>query len=116
MSLTSTQARNLGALIAKARMRHGIPQTALATQLGVAAGWLAGLEQGRFLDPSNQRLVRIAEVLDIESKQIERITRRSVASGLPGMQTYFRAKYDLTPEQVARVERYVERLRREDAA
>jgi transcriptional regulator with XRE-family HTH domain len=112
MSLTSTQARRLGALIAKTRAQRGIAQTALATQLDVAAGWLAGLEQGRFLDPSNERLARIAEVLDIEPKRIERITRGRVAHSLPGMRTYFRAKYDMTPEQIERIERYVRRLQR----
>ncbi len=112
MSITTIQARRLGALISKARTRKGVPQTALATQLGVATGWLAGLEQGRFLDPSPDRLARIAEALDIEPGRIDRITKGSVAHSLPGMQTYFRAKYDLTPEQAAQVERYVNRLRR----
>lgn len=112
MSLTTIQAQRLGALIAKARMRKGIAQTALAAQLAVAAGWLAGLEQGRFLDPSLERLTRIAEALDIEPKQIERIMGHSVASGLPGMRTYFRAKYDLTPVQIDRIERYISRIQK----
>jgi transcriptional regulator with XRE-family HTH domain len=112
MSLTSTQAQRLGALIAKARMRHGIAQTALAVQLDVATGWLAGLEQGRFLDPSAERLARIAEVLDIEPKRIERITKGRVTDRLPEMRAYFRAKYDLTPEQINRIEHYVSRLQR----
>jgi len=91
-------------------MGRGIAQTALAAQLGVAAGWLAGLEQGRFLDPSNERLARIAEALDVEPKRIGLIMGHSVGSGLPGMRTYFRAKYDLTPEQIDRVERYIKRI------
>jgi transcriptional regulator with XRE-family HTH domain len=107
MSLTTTQAQRLGALIAKARLQKDIPQTTLATQLGVAAGWMAGLEQGRFLDPSNERLMRIAEALDIPPKRIERIT-----GSLPEMRTYFRAKYDLSPEQIDRIEHYIARLQK----
>ncbi len=37
-----------------------------------------------------------------------------VAGSLPGMQTYFRTKYSLTPEQADQVERYVGRLRRKE--
>ena len=35
--------------------------------------------------------------------------------GLPGMRTYFRAKYDLTPEQIAQVERYIARIQKDAA-
>jgi transcriptional regulator with XRE-family HTH domain len=110
MSLTITQAQRLGALISKARQRKGVAQTALAAQLGVANGWLAGLEAGRFLDPSPERLARIAEALDIEPSRIDRITKGTVAGSLPGMRTYFRAKYDLSAEQIDRIERYINRL------
>jgi transcriptional regulator with XRE-family HTH domain len=110
MSLTTNQAKRLGSLITKARLQQGIRQTALAARLGVASGWLAGLEAGRFLDPSPDRLARIAETLDIEPSRIDRITNGTVAGSLPGMRTYFRAKYDLKPEQIDRIERYIKRL------
>jgi transcriptional regulator with XRE-family HTH domain len=113
MSLTPSQAKRLGTLIAGARMRQGIGQVAFAEQMGVAVGWMAGLEQGRFLDPSNERLTRIAEALDIEPEQIDRITKGRVAESLPELRTYFRAKYDLSPKQIERVERYIARLRKE---
>jgi len=112
MSLTNTQAKQLGQLIAKARSRKGIGQVAFAADLGVAAGWMAGLEQGRFLDPSYERLARIAEALDIPPKRIEKLTKGRVAESLPAMRTYFRAKYDLSPDQIERIERYVKRLQR----
>ncbi len=35
-----------------------------------------------------------------------------MAESLPEPRIYFRAKYDLTPEEIAQVERYIERLRR----
>jgi len=112
MSLTIIQAQRLGELITKARAKKGLTQASLTAELDVAAGWLAGLEQGRFLDPSAERLARIAEVLDIEPKRIERITKGRVTDRLPEMRTYFRAKYDLTPEQIDRIERYIARLQR----
>jgi transcriptional regulator with XRE-family HTH domain len=111
MSMTETQAKKLGRLIAKARAAKGLSVKALAEQLGVATGWLGKLEQGNFLDPSRDRLARLAETLDIEPARIDRITRAPMADVLPGMRTYFRAKYDLTPDQIAEVEQYVDRLR-----
>jgi transcriptional regulator with XRE-family HTH domain len=112
MSITTIQAQRLGALIATARTRKGLSVKGIANQLGVSHGWFSELEHGRFVDPSPDRLARIAEALDIEPGKIDRITKGSVAQSLPGMQTYFRAKYDLTPEQIERVERYVRRIQR----
>lgn len=111
MSMTLVQAQQLGTLIAKARQRKGLSHRALATQLGVAYGWLADLESGHFRDPAPDRLAAVAEALDIAPGRMDRVTRGAVSRGLPAPGTYFRAKYDLTPEQIERVERYVRRLR-----
>jgi len=109
MSMTPTQAKQLGAVIAKARAKKGLSHRALAQQLGVAYGWLSELEAGRFVDPAPGRLARLAEALDIEPSRIDRITKGSMADSLPEVPTYFRAKYGLTPEQSAQIEHYVER-------
>lgn len=74
--------------------------------------WLGFLEQGRYVDPAPDRLARLAEILDIEPARIDRITKGAVAGSLPELRTYFRAKYNLTPEEIERVVRYIERLRR----
>jgi len=109
MSMTQAQAKQLGTLMAKARRRKGLSHRALALQLGVAYGWLSELEAGRFVDPAPDRLARLAEALDIEPARIDRITKGSMADSLPEVRTYFRAKYGLTPEESAQIERYVER-------
>lgn len=111
MSMTAAQARQLGAVIAKARARQGVSVRVLAARLGVNASWITHLEAGRFLDPAPDRLAAVAEALDIDSARMDRITRGAVSEGLPALGTYFRAKYDLTPAQIERVERYVKRLR-----
>jgi transcriptional regulator with XRE-family HTH domain len=109
MSMTTAQAKQLGTLVAKARRRKGLSYRALATQLGVAYGWLSELEMGRFLDPAPDRLARLAEALDIAPARIDRITKGSMADSLPEVRTYFRAKYGLTPEQSEQIARYLER-------
>jgi transcriptional regulator with XRE-family HTH domain len=110
--MTETQARALGNIISKARIKKGLSTRELAAAVGVAKGWVSGIESGRFLETSPDRLVRIAEVLDIEPSRIDRITKGAVAEGLPGMRTYFRAKYDLSSQDIEKVSRYIERLRR----
>jgi len=112
MGMTPTQARQLGALIAKARARAGVSLRELASHVGVHSSWIGFVEQGRFVDPAPDRLARLAEALDVEPARIDRIAKGALAGGLPGMRTYFRAKYDLTPDQAAQVERYVKRLRK----
>lgn len=111
MSMTATQAKQLGQLIAKARYRKGVSIRGLAVDLGVTASWIGHLEGGRFLDPAADRLAAVAEALDIDSLRMDRIARGAVSEGLPEIGTYFRAKYDLSPQQIEQVERYVRRLR-----
>ena len=112
MGMTSAQAKKLGQLIARVRERRGIGLRELARLVEVSPTWMTQLEAGRYLDTSPERLARIAEILDIDPARFEQFTGWSVSESLPNLKTYFRAKYDLTPDQVAQVERYIERLRR----
>jgi transcriptional regulator with XRE-family HTH domain len=66
MGMTPTQAKQLGAVVARARTKKGWSIRELAKQLGVHASWVGFLEQGRYVDPAPDRLARIAELLDIE--------------------------------------------------
>jgi transcriptional regulator with XRE-family HTH domain len=109
MGMTPNQAKQLGTLVATARRKSGLSTRELALQVGVAHGWINGLETGRFVDPAPDRLARIAELLDITASRMDQLTRGAMSEGLPELRTYFRAKYDLTPEQIEQIERYVER-------
>lgn len=111
MSMTEHQAKRLGQLVTKARARKALSLRELALDVGINHSWLGYLESGRFLDPAPDRLARVAESLDIESAALERVTGGAVADGLPELRPYFRAKYDLTPQQVAKIERYIKHLR-----
>lgn len=113
MSMTPTQAKQLGAAVTRARAKKGWSIRELAKQLNVHASWVGFLEQGRYVDPAPDRLARIAELLGIEAGRMDRLTRGAVSEGLPELGTYFRAKYDLSPEQIKQVQRYVRRLRRQ---
>ena len=112
MSMTPSQAKELGKLFGTARARSRKSVRDLGADLRVAYVWINRLERGDYLDPSPHRLARLAEVLDIDPARIDRIMRGGFSDSLPSMRTYFRAKTKLTPEQAAQVERYIERLRR----
>jgi transcriptional regulator with XRE-family HTH domain len=110
MRLTESQAKQLGTTIAKARLRKGLSQRKLAIEVGMSPGWIEKLEQGVFLDPAPDRLVHIAEVLDIDPGFIDRLSRGNVSQSLPHIRTYFRAKYRMSSEEIERIERYVRRI------
>lgn len=112
MSMSPTQAKQLGQLIARARNRHNLSVRALAGLVGVSPTWISEVETATYLDVAPDRLARIAHVLDIEPARIDRLTKGSVSDSLPELHTYFRAKYDLAPEEINKVQRYIERLRR----
>jgi transcriptional regulator with XRE-family HTH domain len=104
-------------MIRTARKRKHLSLRTLGWQAGVDPSWLNRVEGGEYRDPARDRLARIAELLDIPPERMDRLTGQTMGDTLPGMRTYFRAKYDdLTPEQIERIERYVERLRKAGAS
>lgn len=110
--MTESQAQKLGKLVATQRASAGLSVRELAHRLGVARGWVSGVENGRFLDPGAEKLAQLAEVLDIDPADIDRIVQGAMTYGLPQPRAYFRAKYDLTRDEADQVVRYIERLRR----
>lgn len=114
MSINELQARRLGAVIREARLNSGMSIRTLATRVGVHSSYIGYLEQGRYAQPSSDRLTRLCEVLDIEPARLAQTTGCNIGNALPEMRTYFRAKYDdLVAADIERIERYVQRLRRE---
>ncbi len=112
--MSNSQAAKLGTIIARARQAKGLSFAQLSEQTGYATGWLLRLERGEYLEPAADRLTKLGELLDISPERLNQVSRGRVAGSLPGMQTYFRTKYSLTPEQADQVERYVGRLRRKE--
>jgi transcriptional regulator with XRE-family HTH domain len=114
MTMSATKAKELGSLVARARARKGLSTRKLAAQIGVSNAWISRLESGWFLDPSPALLARLAEALDIEPEKIDELMPGAVADSLPGIRTYFRAKYDLSPEQVEQIVKYMGRYVSDD--
>lgn len=96
MGMTPAQAKRLGELIARARAKRGLSVRGLAKEVCAGVGWIGELEAGVYADPSPAALARLAEVLEIDPRRIDALTKGTVADSLPDVRIYFRAKYGTT--------------------
>lgn len=110
--MTKEQAKRIGRMIATARRIKGWSQRRLSVETGISHTSLHNLERGEYTEPSPDRLVRIADALGLDPERISRVADAQMSENLPGMRTYFRAKYDLSPEDIDVIEGTVEVLRR----
>jgi transcriptional regulator with XRE-family HTH domain len=110
--MTDKQASQLGRLLAHARRNRGLSLRAVAALADIAYPWLSRIERGDFNDPAPERLTRVIDALGIDPERVNRITHGHVSSSLPGIQTYFRAKFDLSPEEIEIIERTVREIQR----
>jgi transcriptional regulator with XRE-family HTH domain len=110
--MTEEQARTLGRMVKQARHMRGLTLRELDELTGVSYGWLALLEKGQIPSPAAGKLTAVADVLDIPPERIDRLTRGKVARGLPTIRTYFRTKYQLTPQEIAQIEDVFDQIRR----
>jgi transcriptional regulator with XRE-family HTH domain len=110
--MNETQAIRLGRMLAQARRNKGLSLRVAAERAGIAHVWLTRVEQGRYHNPAPERLVRLAEVLEIDPERIDRITKGHVSSSLPSVRTYFRSKYDLSSDEIDHIEQVVAEITR----
>ena len=110
--MTGVQARELGRLFKQARRAKRLSLRALDELTGVSYGWLTRLEHGTMTTPAPSKLTAVAEVLGIPPERIDRITRGQVSRDLPPIRTYFRAKYQLSPQEIRQIEELFDQIRR----
>lgn len=110
--MTEVQARELGRLIKRARTSKKLSLRALDELTGVSYGWLSRLERGTLIAPAPSRLTAVAQALDIPPERVDRLTRGEVSRDLPPIRTYFRAKYQLSPEEIGKIEDLFDQIRR----
>jgi transcriptional regulator with XRE-family HTH domain len=110
--VTKEQAQRIGRMIATARRNKDWSLRRLSTESGISPTWLMKLERGEYTAPAPERLIRVADTLRIDPERIERIVKGQISENLPGVRTYFRAKYDLTPEEIDEIERTVQEVQR----
>lgn len=107
--MTEREVITLGRRVTARRRSMGISARSLAKRIGVDHSWLLRVEAGAFAEPDAGKVTLLLEALDLSAgRRID----LELASRLPGMRTYFRTKFDLTPEQIEQVTGYVEDLRK----
>jgi transcriptional regulator with XRE-family HTH domain len=102
--MNDLQAVRLGRLLAQARGNKNLSLRAVAELADVSYLWLSRVERGFFNDPAPERITRVAEALLVDPERIDRVTKGHLSNSLPGVRTYFRSKYDLTPAEIDQIE------------
>lgn len=110
--MVKEQAQRIGRMIATARHNKGWSLRQLSNETGLSHTWLLKLERGEYVTPAPDRLIRVTDALGVDPERIERVVKGQMADSLPGVRTYFRAKYDLSQEDIDKIERTVEDLQR----
>lgn len=106
------QASRIGRMIATARRNKAWSLRQLSNETGISHTWLLKLERGEYLTPAPGLLLRVTDALDVDPERIDRIVKGQLSGSLPGVRTYFRAKYDLTPTEIDAIEVAVEDIQR----
>jgi transcriptional regulator with XRE-family HTH domain len=106
------QAHRIGRMIATARRNKGWSLRQLSNETSISHTWLLKLERGEYLTPAPDLLIRVADALGVDPERIDRIAKGQMSDNLPGVRTYFRAKYDLSAEEIDAIERTVQDIQR----
>lgn len=106
----------LGRMLREARKRKGLSLRAVQEATGISFSWITRTEHGHYSRPSPERLTRLAEALGIDVRAMDGATNGEMSGRLPQPSTYFRAKYQLSPEEITHVEDVISKLREERTA
>lgn len=114
--MSNANAKKLGAFIREHRTAQGLSQEKLGKRAGVPGSTILRLERGEFAAPSPEKLQRLARALDVDFEDLFNLAGYATPEGLPGLPVYLRQKFDdLSDEGLAKVERYVQTLRKREA-
>jgi transcriptional regulator with XRE-family HTH domain len=105
----------LVALLRKRREELGLSARQVAFKAGIDPGSITWLEQGKVAQPRFETVRALAEALDLPLADVYAAANWLPEGELPSLRPYMRAKYgdDLSDDDLAKVERYVQRLSRQ---
>ncbi|MFB8777150.1 helix-turn-helix domain-containing protein [Streptomyces broussonetiae] len=101
----------LGKYIRNARMDRGISLRRLADQLHMHHSYMSRIESGALMQPSPEKLQRIAEILDLKFSDLCALAGYQAPEELPSFGPYLRAKYNMSDEDHRRLFEYFMLLR-----
>lgn len=103
--------QQLGDFVRSRRLSMNLSLADAAERSDLDPSYWNKLENGHYQNPAPQHLSSIAEVLDVPIEDLYGLAGYELPKGLPSLQPYLRAKYDLPPEAIADLERYFAYLR-----
>lgn len=105
------QAKRLGALIKTKREAAGLSLRGLDRRTGIDNALISKMESGLILEPSPDKLGRIADALNIPLADLYAMADYAAPKQLPSMRPYLRTKYRELPDEAAeQLDAYVQRL------
>jgi len=104
------QARQFGAYLRERRTNRGMSAFDLAVLVDIHDSTISRLEQGKIAQPAPDKLVRIADALDIVAADLLTLAGYSEMNELPTLPIYLRTKYDLPPEALEQVQRFATKI------
>lgn len=112
--MSTANAKKLAAAIRRHRKAKGLTQPQLAAAIGVPDSTIYRMELGEFKLPKPEKLQRIARALDVEFEELFQLAGYD-SPGLPEVPVYLRRKFeDISDDGAAKVERYIERIRKQE--
>lgn len=112
--MNEKQRAALGEFIRTRREALGLPAREVARKIGVPHTRLGRMERGEVIQPSAELLGRVASALGVPASELMRRAGYPVATSLPELRPYMRAKFtELPPEAIDEVEQLIRRLRTE---
>ena len=100
----------LAELLTRMRSEAGLSMFELAKRTGINRSTLMRIEAGTTTDPDRGTLNALARGLGVEPEQFYDAVWQDADQPLPSPAVYFRTKYQLTPEQIAEIERSIKRV------
>ena len=104
MERRDNKAVALGGFVRKLREAAGLTVRGLARASGVDATGISRLERGEYESPEPRTLARLAAALGVDVGDLYRMADYpQPTEQLPTFQPYLRARYDLTPDEIAQL-------------
>lgn len=100
----------LGRLVRQLREQAGLNMIELARRSGINRSTLMRLEVGQHKQPGLGTLNRLAKALAVEPERLYDTVWQQEELPLPSARVYFRSKYHLDSEQIAKMEASLKRV------
>lgn len=109
--MTEKQLKALGKLLAETRTKQGLSFRQLGEMAGVDSAWILRIERAEYPEMSPYKLAAVVDSLGLNAERVDRLTGGYLRETLPSSRVYFRARYNLTPEQTEQIEAEITQLK-----